>query len=95
MKDSTKIQLEDSVLVTVVVSVIVLMVCVLGDAASMPMQITLGASAETIEAASNLTFLKSSLLVVPGVVVGVFLFSFLMLKFLRHGETLKEYKNRR
>lgn len=76
----------DSLKVTFVVSMVLLMGCMMGDAVSEPVQIVLGANGQEIHDSQNITFISQNISLIVCSIIGTFVVSLLMLKYLQHGE---------
>lgn len=78
-----------SLKITAVVSVVIFVCCLMADAVSAPIQIMAGADTRQIKEASNATFLQSfgwGLFLFP---LGVYLFGFILLKYLQYGNVFE------
>lgn len=78
--------LRDSLLVTFIVSIVVLMGCMFGDGVSAPIQAALGSNSQEIHDSQNMTLLSDKIEFVILAIIGIFALSIVMLKYLKHGE---------
>lgn len=100
MPKGFKYILRDSLLITFVSAIIMLLCFVLADAVSLPVQIGLGATSSQIHESQNITFLQKHPLGITFGIVLIFALAVLMLSYLEHGEIFENYnqlkrKNRR
>lgn len=76
----------DSIKVTAVVSVVVFMEFLFGDAVALPAQSAFGASPQEIHDSQNITFVSQHIGTMIFSVFAIFGISVCMLNYLRHGE---------
>lgn len=78
--------IRDSLFVTLVVSIVILMAAMLGDGVSAPIQAVLGADGKEIHDSQTMVFFGNNVGLVVLMILGTFFSSIWMLTYLRHGE---------
>ncbi len=78
--------IKDSLFVTFVVSLVIVMAFILADATSKPIQVALGSTNAQIHDSQNMTFMMDHIGFMIFSIIGTFILSLCMLTYLEHGK---------